>query len=433
MTYEETLHYLYGSTPVFEHIGGGAYKPGLDTSIALDNYLGNPHEAYKTIHVGGTNGKGSVCHLLAAILQRAGYKVGLYTSPHLVDFRERIRVDGEMIPKEYVTRFVEVHREVFEPLGPSFFELTSAMAFDYFRAAGVDIAVIEVGLGGRLDSTNIISPLVSVITGISKDHTQFLGDTLGEIAFEKAGIIKAGVPVVIGEMDDGVVADVFRKRAGDLKAPLFSPLIDPVLKGEARLSGDGEWRYNSVDYGVLLGGLDGLAQYANTQTVLCVLQALRTLDMNVPARAVKEGFSRVVELTGLRGRWQVVSEVPYIVLDTGHNVGAWKHLTPQIEAEAELRLNLYMIIGLSRDKDIDEVLREMPACGTYLFTRASVERALPPDVLEMRARAIGLQGEVYDTVEDAVFQVLSVAGIDDMVFVGGSNFVVADALPLLDL
>ncbi len=431
MTYNETLSYLFTSTPVFQHSGAAAYKPGLETSIALDNHFNNPHKSYKTIHVGGTNGKGSVCHLLAAILQKSGYKVGLYTSPHLVDFRERIRVNGEMISKEYVVEFVEKHKSFFEPLEPSFFELTSTMAFDYFRHENVDVAVIEVGLGGRLDSTNIITPMVSVITSISKDHTQFLGDTLGEIAFEKAGIIKPGIPVVIGAMNNNkVVEDVIIKKAKELKAPLFNPIDEEVMIEEAHLSEKGEWYYNSADYGQLFGELNGLIQYNNAQTVLCVLRVLAVLGMDIPREAVRDGFEHVVEITGLQGRWQEVLFAPYTVLDTGHNTGAWKYLTIQIEAEAQSRPNLYMIIGLSNDKDIDEILEEMPKNATYLFTQASVDRALPAGVLAMRAQAIGLQGDVYETVEDAIYHVLKIAGDEDMVFIGGSNFVVADALPL---
>ncbi|MDH6305808.1 dihydrofolate synthase/folylpolyglutamate synthase [Parabacteroides sp. PF5-5] len=432
MTYEETLQYLYTSTPVFEHSGASAYKPGLQTSIALDNYFRNPHKSYKTIHVGGTNGKGSVCHLLAAILQKSGYKVGLYTSPHLVDFRERIRVNGEMIPKEYVVDFVGKHKCHFEPLHPSFFELVSTMAFDYFRSEKVDYAIIEVGLGGRLDSTNIITPVVSVITNISLDHTQYLGETLGEIAYEKAGIIKPEVPVVIGEAADDVVAGVFIRKAEEVDAPLFFAQEEEVLKGEVHLSEKGEWYYDSADYGQLFGQLSGFPQLANTQTVLCVLRVLASMEIEIPKEAVRAGFEHVVEVTGLQGRWQEVFFNPYTVMDTGHNTAAWGYLTAQIEAEAEGRPHLYMIIGLSSDKDIDGILQMMPKHATYLFTQASTGRALPADVLAMHARSAGLEGETYDSVVDAIYQVLRIVGDDDMVFIGGSNFIVAEALPLYD-
>lgn len=433
MTYEQTLHYLYTSTPVFQHSGASAYKPGLDTSIALDNLRGNPHKKYKTIHVGGTNGKGSVCHLLAAVLQQAGYKVGLYTSPHLVDFRERIRVNGQMISKEFVVNFVEQYRSAFEPLHPSFFELTSTMAFDYFRSEQVDFAIIEVGLGGRLDSTNIITPIVSVITNISKDHTQFLGDTPGEIAYEKAGIIKPGIPVVVGEINDEVVENVFRKKAKDLGAPLYIPREEKVLNSDAHLSEQGEWIYDSADYGMLFGKLLGLVQFFNTQTVLCTLRVLDKMGIHIPREVVREAFEKVVELTGLQGRWQEVLYAPYTVLDTGHNVGAWKHLTQHIEAESKARPHLYMIIGLSNDKDVDNILREMPKRATYLFTQASTDRALPAETLAAHAKVAGLKGNVYSSVVDAIYEVMRTAANNDMVFIGGSNFVVADALPLFDI
>ncbi|MDR3140164.1 MAG: bifunctional folylpolyglutamate synthase/dihydrofolate synthase [Tannerellaceae bacterium] len=432
MTYKETLHYLYTSTPVFEHSGASAYKPGLKTSLALDNYLDNPHLSYDIIHVGGTNGKGSVCHLLAAILQSAGYKTGLYTSPHLVDYRERIRVDGQMISKEYVVDFVEKHHAFFEPLHPSFFELTSAMAFDYFRSEKVDIAIIEVGLGGRLDSTNIVTPILSIITNISKDHTQLLGNTPGKIACEKAGIIKRCVPAVIGGMNNDAVAGVFTKKAEEMNAPLFYPSYGELLYDDALLS-IGR-RYNTIDYGQLIGQLTGLIQIENTLTVLCALRGLRK-RIDIPKEAVKSGFRHVIELTGLQGRWQKVQSVPCTIVDTGHNPAAWKYLTSQLIATlfaSASRRRLYMVIGLSSDKDIDGILKEMPEHAFYLFTQASAGRALPAEKLARRADAIGLICETFNTVADAVYEAMSIAGENDMVFIGGSNFVVAEALPLFN-
>jgi len=432
MTYKETLDYLYMRTPVFEHSGASAYKPGLDTSIALDNYFGNPHKSYKTIHVGGTNGKGSVCHLLAAILQEAGYKVGLYTSPHLVDFRERILVNGRMISKEYVIDFVKRHKNFFEPLHPSFFELTSTMAFEYFKTEKVDFAIIEVGLGGRLDSTNIITPVLSIVTNISKDHTQFLGETLGEIAYEKAGIIKPDIPVILGEASDKIVEGVFRKRAADLHAPLYIPREEKLLNSDSDLSEMGEWIYDSTDYGVLFGKLNGLVQHMNTQTVLCALRVLVKMDIEIPQRAVKAGFENVTELTGLQGRWQEILFLPYTVLDTGHNPGAWQYLKFHIEQESAARPHLYMVIGLSNDKDINEIIELMPKRAIYYFTQASTERALPANILAMKAHAAGLYGEVFESVADAVYTVMQTAEDDDMVFIGGSNFIVAEAIPIFD-
>ena len=297
MTYEETLNYLYTSIPVFQHSGGSAYKPGLDTTIALDNYLGNPHKAYRTIHVGGTNGKGSTSHLLAAILRQSGYKVGLYTSPHLVDFRERIRVNGQMIPHDYVIDFVEHHRAFFEPLHPSFFELTSAMAFDYFRSQEVDYAIIEVGLGGRLDSTNIITPILSVITNISLDHTQFLGDTVEKIAAEKAGIIKKNVPVVIGEAEQEGVAQVFMETAKQVNTSIYFAQDTDVLK-ETHRTTSGRWVYESTDHGTLHGELGGIVQIKNAATVLTAVRILQANGVKIPTQAVRDGFEQVVELTG---------------------------------------------------------------------------------------------------------------------------------------
>lgn len=432
MTYQETLHYLYNSIPVFQHSGASAYKPGLDTTIALDDYLGNPHRSYSTIHIAGTNGKGSVSHLLAAILQQAGYKVGLYTSPHLVDFRERIRVDGKMISQTYVTDFVARHRSFFEPLHPSFFELTSSMAFDYFRDQQVDYAVIETGLGGRLDSTNIITPVLSVITNISLDHTQFLGDTLEKIAREKAGIIKPGIPALVGEAGDSDVARVFTDTAQARQAPIFFAEemkgMDPDL---SRVTESGECQIRSPKYGTFAGQLRGLVQFQNARTVLAALELLENQShLSLPAEAVREGFERVTELTGLMGRWQKLQGQPTVICDTGHNVGGWAYLGRQLEKEARLHTRLYMIVGMVGDKDIDGVLAMMPADAFYFFTQASIPRALPADEFAARATSRGLKGLVCRSVPEAVEKALAQAGENDLIFIGGSTFVVADALPL---
>lgn len=430
MTYEATLDYLYTSVPVFQRVGASAYKPGLGTSLALDDYLGNPHRAYATIHIAGTNGKGSVSHLLAAILRQAGYKVGLYTSPHLVDFRERIRVNGEMISKAYVTDFVARHRSFFETLHPSFFELTSSLAFDYFRSQQVDYALIEVGLGGRLDSTNIIEPILSIITNISLDHTQFLGDTVEKIAAEKAGIIKKGVPVVVGEAAHPGVARVFADTAARQEAPLTLAAGTNVLP-EARLQASGRWLFETAAYGPVEGSLGGIVQQQNARTVLAALHVLeKEKGLSLPAEAVREGFARVTELTGLAGRWQTLQEKPRVIADTGHNVGGWEHLSAQLEEEAARHPHLYMVTGMVNDKDIHGVLALMPRRATYFFTRASVERSLPAEAFAAQARAHGLQGRVCPTVAEAVREALAEAGPDDLIFIGGSTFVVADALPL---
>lgn len=429
MTYEETLHYLYTSIPVFQNAGPSAYKPGLGTSIALDDYLGNPHKAYKTIHVAGTNGKGSVSHLLAAILRQSGYKVGLYTSPHLIDFRERIRVNGQKISQEYVIDFVERHRSFFEPLHPSFFELTSSMAFDYFRAEEVDYAVIEVGLGGRLDSTNIITPILSIITNISLDHTQFLGDTVEKIAFEKAGIIKKDVPALIGEADCHSVAQVFLDAADKAGTQVLFAQDKELLK-ESYLTDTGKWFLDSTEYGQLFGQLGGVVQFRNATTVLGAIDLLKASGLNIPAEAIREGFEHVVELTGLMGRWQVLQEGPKVVCDTGHNVGGWQYLNIQLEEEIKQHKQLYMIVGMVNDKDINGVLELMPKEAFYFFTQASVQRAMPAKDFAALAIQHGLSGIVCSSVPEAVEKALARAGQDDTIFIGGSTFVVADALPL---
>ena len=431
MNYEETLHYLYTSIPVFQHVGASAYKPGLETSRALDNYLGNPHRAYQTLHVGGTNGKGSTSHLLAAILQLSGYKVGLYTSPHLVDFRERIRVNGEKIPQSYVVDFVERYRRQFEPLKPSFFELTSTMAFAYFRDMHVDYAIIEVGLGGRLDSTNIITPVLSVITNISKDHTQFLGNTLEKIAGEKAGIIKPGVPVVIGDVDKENVMRVFREKAREVNAPLYaSTELAPLQSCE--LGEDNRWHFRTKDFGELTGELSGMVQARNASTVLTSVSVLREIGIPIPIEAVRDAFARVVELTGLMGRWQTVHTSPRVVCDTGHNTGGWEFLSRQLADEAKRCRTLRMVVGMVNDKDIDGVLSLMPKEAVYYFTQASVARALPVDEFAEKACRHGLKGGTYPNVGEAVRSALQDASEEDFIFVGGSTFIVADAYPLLE-
>ena len=430
MTYEDTLRYLYTSTPVFQHSGASAYKPGLGTSIALDDYLGNPHKAYPSIHVGGTNGKGSVCHLLAAILRQAGYKVGLYTSPHLLDFRERIRVNGKMIPKEYVVDFVERHRAVFEPLHPSFFELTSTLAFDYFRSERVDFAVVEVGMGGRLDSTNIITPILSIVTNVSLDHTQFLGDTLEKIAFEKAGIIKPRVPAIVGEVYQGSVTEVFLSAGAKNNATICFASKRKDLMKEAHLGEDLKWHFNTVKYGPITGELGGIMQDKNANTVLAAIDTLENIGIDIPREAVEEGFGHVVELTGLMGRWQTLQEKPRVICDTGHNPDAWRYLGEHLKKVIQQGGKTYMVVGMVSDKDIDGVMELMPKEATYFFTQASVERAMPAKEFAAKAATHGLEGRVYEKVTDAVRHALEEACEDDTIFIGGSTFVLADALPL---
>lgn len=425
MTYKETLHYLYTRVPVFQYSGASAYKPGLGTSIALDCYLNHPHSSYKTIHVAGTNGKGSTSHLLAATLQQSGYKVGLYTSPHLIDFRERIRVNGIMITEQYVIEFVEQHKEYFETLDPSFFELTMSMAFDYFRAQAVDVAVIEVGLGGRLDSTNIISPDLCIITNISMDHIQFLGNTLELIASEKAGIIKQGIPVIIGEAGKESVKNVFISKAKEVNAPTFFAEQTDVLLS-ATLTDLGQWLFESSDFGELHGELGGMVQEKNARTVLMAIRKLIELGYNIKPGAVKEAFAGVVEITGLMGRWQVIQENPKIICDTGHNTGGWEYLSKQLK-QTPCHM-LHIIIGMVNDKDINGVLKLLPQKAIYYFTKASVKRALPAEEFASLASQYGLKGNVYSTVDSAIRAAKTNSGKDDLIFIGGSTFVVADAM-----
>lgn len=431
MTYDETVHYLYTCMPAYEHLGPSAYKPGLDTSIALDNLLRNPHRDYKTIHVAGTNGKGSVCHLLAAILHLAGYKVGLYTSPHLVDFRERIRVNGQMISKEYVIDFVKRYSSLFEPLKPSFFELTSTLAFDYFRSMKIDVAVIETGLGGRLDSTNIITPVLSVITNISLDHIQFLGNTEEKIAFEKAGIIKKNTPIVIGEVYKDSVAQVFKNRAQQQNAPItFAQDCQHIIKHT--LLYNGKWLLSTYDYGDICDELGGNVQYKNAATVFESIRQLKQLGFQISDYAVHTGFEHVIEQTGLMGRWQLLQNTPRIICDTGHNIGGWQYLGKQLEDEIKHYRHLFLVVGMMADKDVDGVLELMPKNAVYFFTQAAIGRAMKAQTFAEKGVSHGLKGYTCQTVSEALSLAQQAASEDDMIFIGGSTYVVSEALPLLN-
>lgn len=425
MNYQQTLDYLYNSMPMFQQIGSQAYKEGLENTYALDKYFHHPHRNYKTIHVGGTNGKGTCSHTLAAILQSAGYKVGLYTSPHLVDFRERIRVNGEPIPEEFVIGFVQEHRLFFEPLYPSFFELTTAMAFLYFAEAKVDVAIIEVGLGGRLDCTNIIQPDLSLITNISFDHIHLLGDTLAKIASEKAGIIKYRTPVVIGETKPET-KPVFIEEAKKEEAPLYFAEEECLLQGATTAGQEGDWIYQSAAYPNLRGELHGLYQLKNTNTLLSVIEHLIRIGYHIEEKNVREGFARVSELTGLMGRWQKLHDHPTLICDTGHNVAGISIIINHLK---QLNYNhLHFVIGMVDDKDISGVLALLPPDATYYFTKASVKRALPENMLKQQANALGLQGEAYPDVISAVRAAQKESLPEDLIFVGGSSFIVADLL-----
>lgn len=427
MTYQETIQYLYNSTPVFEHVGASAYKEGLYNTIALDVHLGHPHRKYKTIHVAGTNGKGSCSHTLAAVLQKEGCRVGLYTSPHLVDFRERIRVNGVCIGEEDVVRFVERERGFFEPLHPSFFELTTAMAFNYFAEQGVDIAVIEVGLGGRLDCTNIITPVLSVITNISFDHTQFLGNTLAKIAGEKAGIIKKGVPVVIGE-GNAETKPVFMGKASEMNAPVyFAEDEKEVLWSEAGSRGTCR-EYDTKTYGRLSGDLAGCYQERNMNTVLCAVGLLKDAGIinDKSGETVRQGIKSVVSSTGLCGRWQKLRENPLVICDTGHNAAGWEYIVRQLRAQ-ECR-QMRIVFGMVDDKDIDKVMDMLPRTAHYYWTQAETKRAIPAGRVAEKGKERGLSGGAYAGVPDAFRAALADASADDFVFVGGSSYVVADLL-----
>ena len=423
MTYQETINYLFTSAPLFQNVGGDAYKEGLYNTYQLDEHFGHPHQRYKTIHVAGTNGKGSCSHTLASILQASGLKVGLFTSPHLVDFRERIRVNGQMVSEEYVIDFVEQHRSFFEPLHPSFFELTTAMAFKYFAEQNVDVAVIEVGLGGRLDCTNIISPEVCVITNISFDHVAFLGNTLAKIAGEKAGIIKRNTPVVIGETVKET-RPVFEAKATDMNAPIyFAEKEKEILKH--RFNAKGGITYQTAKYGKVIGELGGYCQQKNASTILFAISRLKERGFRISDENIREGFAHVCEMTGLIGRWQTLNVAPKVVCDTGHNVGGFRWITKQLnKVHAPMRI----VFGMVNDKDISGVLSMMPKRATYYFCQASVKRALPHEDIQQKAKAYGLEGNSYPTVAQAYKAALADALAEDFIYVGGSSFVVADLL-----
>lgn len=428
MTYQETINYLYNSAPLFQHVGGDAYKEGLSNTYKLDEYFGHPHRKFRTIHVGGTNGKGSCSHTIAAILQSAGYKVGLYTSPHLVDFRERIRVNGEMIPEEQVVRFVENHRSFFEPLHPSFFELTTAMAFNHFAETHVDVAVIEVGLGGRLDCTNIIIPDLSIITNISYDHTQFLGTTLAEIASEKAGIIKRHIPAVIGECTEET-RQVFIQKAEETGSPTKLSDEEKIVKSSVSTA-EGGRLYQTTLYGELTGELGGLCQEKNTNTILTAIEILKKAGYSLTEKDIRYGFAHVCQLTGLMGRWQKLHEHPLLICDTGHNVGGISYIVEQLKQQTFE--HLHIVMGMVNDKDVSGVLAMMPHNATYYFTKASVKRALNEKELQNLAQKYGLTGDCFPHVADATSAALKNAPPNDLIFVGGSSFIVADLLSMKD-
>jgi dihydrofolate synthase/folylpolyglutamate synthase len=429
MDYQETLDYLYSRLPVFQNIGARAFKPGLNTTRALCEFVGDPQNDYPTIHIGGTNGKGSTSHMLAAILQQSGYRVGLYTSPHLKDFRERIRVNSAFITKNFITEFVDVNKSNIERLSPSFFEVTVAMAFSYFSKSNVDVAVIEVGMGGRLDSTNIITPQLSLITNISLDHTQYLGDSLEKIAYEKAGIIKPNIPIVLSELQPESVNDVFLGTARAMNAPVS---IGSILYNVQKIgTEDGlmevkvtERESDKLLYDRLRLDLTGSYQLKNLAGVLTATQILRDLDWNISDDSLKEALSSVVKLTGLKGRWQQLREKPDVYCDTGHNTAGLTNALEQFESVATGQRRF--VLGFVGDKDISTMLRLFPSDGVFYFCQPSNMRALDSSELKELAANYGLNGKVFKNVNEALEAAIDDSEPTDSVYVGGSTFVVAD-------
>lgn len=424
MTYSQTIDYLYSQVPMFQRVGASAYKAGLDNTLALDEHLGHAHLSFRAIHVAGTNGKGSVSHTLASILQASGYRVGLYTSPHLRSFRERIRVNGEPVSEAYVVDFVERERPFFEPLKPSFFELTTALAFKYFQDMAVDMAVVEVGLGGRLDCTNIITPLLSVITNISFDHTEFLGDTLPKIAAEKAGIIKPRVPVVVGEYVTET-KPVFLAKAMEKAAPICLAQDEGDVSGFSVLP-DGGSVFHSRTFGDVSFALGGMCQERNAATIVSAAKELLSLGVLHDKEAVRRGFSSVISSTRLEGRWQRVGTAPLVVCDTGHNLGGWQYLSRQIAMQPCRTLRI--VFGMVSDKDVDGVLALLPKKAQVYFATSSTKRAILADVLRQKGSALGLQCSAFQSVKEAFERAKAGLGAEDFIFVGGSSYVVSDFL-----
>jgi len=429
MNYQETLNYLFSKLPMFQRTGKAAYKTDLQNTLKLDNHLNNPHKKFASVHVGGTNGKGSVSHILASILQVAGYKVGLYTSPHLNDFRERIKINGHMISKNEVISFVEENSLFFEKIKPSFFEMTVALAFDYFARENVDVAIIEVGLGGRLDSTNIISPMLSVITNIYLDHTDLLGDTIEKITIEKAGIIKKNTPVVIGETQQNT-RKIFIDKAKESGAPIhFADMIysaenqffTPVNKQNLDILKNNNFQYKNLQTDIL-----GNYQRKNIITVLMAIDIIKEQGLYINEVQIYEGIKNVSERTGFMGRWQVLGRKPEVICDAGHNADGLRYVVQQIKSIPYK--NLHFVFGVVNDKKIDQMLKILPIDANYYFTRANIPRALNENDLATKAFQFGLRGKSYHTVKNAFESAKNMAGIDDLIFISGSIFVVAEVL-----
>jgi dihydrofolate synthase/folylpolyglutamate synthase len=426
MDYQQTVDYLFSRLPMFSRIGADAFKKDLTNTLRLCEALGDPQTKFKSVHIAGTNGKGSVSHMLAAVFQAAGYKTGLYTSPHLKDFRERIRIDGQLCDKDFVVGFTKRIMPLIEELEPSFFEITVAMAFDYFAEQGVDVAIIEVGLGGRLDSTNIITPELSVITNISWDHMNMLGDSLEKIAFEKAGIIKTNTPVVIGQATEQT-RFVFDQVAAQKKAPVFYAEEKKYVAG---------WQYDHQQLTAEVADthqdnhekytldLPGIYQLKNLVTVLESLRHLRLLGWDLPGETVQEALAQVKKRTGLHGRWEMIGQHPTVILDVGHNPDGMEQIARQLELTTYQ--HLHIIIGLVKDKEIDKVLALLPKHASYYFTQARIPRALDAQSLKLNAERIGLNGHVFEEVNTALKAALTHAHKEDLILVCGSVFLVGE-------
>ncbi|MCF8233399.1 MAG: bifunctional folylpolyglutamate synthase/dihydrofolate synthase [Bacteroidales bacterium] len=432
MNYRQTLQYLYNKLPMFQRVGAAAYKANLDNTYALLDILSNPHKHFKSVHIAGTNGKGSVSHLLASILQEAGYKTALYTSPHLKDFRERIRINGKMIPEEEVVSFVERYARDFERIKPSFFEMTVGMAFKYFEEQKVDIAVLEVGMGGRLDSTNVVRPELSIITNISYDHTDFLGESLEKIAVEKAGIIKKHLPVVIGEMQEETT-DVFLNKAHEMNAELsFADQNLSIQRAEKFTENDQPKYLLDISKGGMPHlmeielPLTGLYQLKNLITTLQSVEILAQRGYNISPAVIFEGINKVRENTGFVGRWLILGKNPTIICDTAHNVEGMRHVLSQL---GSLQFEkMHFVLGMVNDKEIDKILQMLPKKAVYYFCKADIPRGLESSLLKRKAEKFGLSGNAWASVQQAFDAAKRSASPNDLVFVGGSTFVVAEVI-----
>jgi dihydrofolate synthase/folylpolyglutamate synthase len=428
MNYSETLEWMFNKLPMYQRIGAAAYKADLNNTIQLLDLLDNPHNSFKSVHVAGTNGKGSVSHTLASVFQEAGYKTGLYTSPHLRDFRERIRINGEMIPEENIVQFIDTYKDKFEAMELSFFEMTVGMAFDYFRNEKVDIAIVEVGMGGRLDSTNLITPELSIITNIDFDHTKFLGDTRAKIAYEKAGIIKPGIPVVIGETHPET-EQVFIDKAKECGSPIyFADQIfdcDKIYFESFTEQKFDVWKNSELYMEALEIPLMGNYQQKNLTTVMCAIDLLRD-KFNLSDDDIRDGIGKVIRNTHLMGRWQILCKDPLTIADTGHNVAG---ITEVVRQLAEMHYGkLHFVLGMVNDKDIDSVLQLLPRGAEYYFCKADIPRGLDANILAEKAFDMGLRGQVFESVSHAYRSAVNNARFGDVVFIGGSNFTVAEVV-----